>query len=211
MIQGVIESTLGVLAHDIDMSGRTLNVVLIHEPTQAPHEDISASVRRPARRQGDRVQNLDVMELMLNLGPMRNARDEGDLIKTLMDETIHYVQYQSGIMSETLDGCRWITSWNVTRASELSRRAQGVRSFVTEKPIHPQAGDRVETRPAPRGRGEYNHARYLATPQERQAWTQVLGLANQLYPQAVEACRDSARKAYKKPARVLKRGVKLFR
>ena len=80
------------------------------------------------------------------------------------------------------------------------------------RPIHPQADDRVETLvPAPRGRGEYNHARYLATPQERQAWTQVLGLAHQLYPQAVEACRDSARKAYKKVARVLKRGVKLFR
>ena len=96
-IQGVIESTLDVLAHDLDMSGRTLNVVLTRANT-GPHEDISASVRRPARR--PKVQNLDVMELMLNLGPMRNARDEGDLIKTLMHETIHYVQYQSGILTE---------------------------------------------------------------------------------------------------------------
>ena len=109
MIQGVIESTLGVLAHDIDMSGRTLNVVLTRANTGSTRGHIRISAKT-CEETGDRVQNLDVMELMLNLGPMRNARDEGDLIKTLMHETIHYVQYQSGIMSETLDGRRWITS-----------------------------------------------------------------------------------------------------
>ena len=212
MIQGVIESTLGVLAYDIDMSGRTLNVVLTRANTGGTRGHIRISAKT-CEETGERVQNLDTMELMLNLGPMRNARDEGDLIKTLMHETIHYVQYQSGIMAETLDGRRWITSWNCTRASEISRRAQGVGSFHTEKSIHPQEGDRVEILvPAPRGRGEYNHARYLATPPERQAWTQVHGLALQLYPQAVEACRESMKTAYTKPARVLKgHRVKLFR
>lgn len=207
----IVGNTLDVIAHDIDMSGKTLNVVLTRANTGRTNGHIRISAKT-CEETGDRVQNLDVMELMLNLGPMRNMKDEGDLIKTLMHETIHYVQYQSGIMSETLDGRRWITSWNCTRASEISRRAQGVGSFLTEKSIHPQEGDRVETLvPAPRGRGEYNHARYLATPPERQAWTQVHGLALQLYPQAVEACRESMRTAYKKPARVLKRGVKLFR
>jgi hypothetical protein len=207
----VIGNTLDTLAYDIDMSNKTLNVVLTRSNTGTTRGHIQISAKT-CEQTGERVQNLDVMELMLNLGPMRNARDEGDLIKTLMHETIHYVQYQSGIMAETLDGRKWVTSWNVTRASEISRRAQGVRSFVTEKPIHPQAGDRIETLvPAPRGRGEYCHARYLATPQERQAWTQVLGLAHQLYPQAVEACRKSAREARTKPARVLNGRVILFR
>jgi hypothetical protein len=192
-IQGVIESTLDVLAHDLDMSNKTLNVVLTRANTGRTHGHIrvSATFSNPKA-------NLDTMELMLNLGSMRNARDEGDLIKTLMHETIHYVQYQSGILTGEVVGRSWVNTWNLTRATELSRRAQGNRSFITEaRPITPQAGDRVETIKRAPKRGTTSYEQYLLMPHERQAWTQVLGLAHQLYPQAVEACRTSARTAYK--------------
>lgn len=188
----IIGQTLDVLAHDLDMSGNTLEVVLTRANTGRTrgHLRTSATILNPKVELG-------TMELMLNLGPMRNMKDEGDLIKTLMHETIHYVQYQSGVLTGEWCGA-WVNTWNLTRATELSRRAQGNRSFITEaRPITPQAGDRIETIKRAPKRGTTSYEQYLLMPHERQAWTQVLGLAHQLYPQAVEACRESARTAYK--------------
>lgn len=201
----VIGNTLDTLAYDLDMSNKTLNVVLTRSNTGGTQGHLRVTASR-----FDPVVKLDTMELMLNLGPMKSAKDDADLITTLMHETVHYVQFQSGVMKgEVVNNFRtWKYTWNVTRSSEIGRRAQGSRSFVSEKSITPVHSDdvRVINRTSS-VKGDYNYARYMNQPEERQAWTAVRGLAQQLYPQAIEASRKSMRTSYKTR---LPRGARVY-
>lgn len=190
MVQSVIENSIQHLCYDLDLSEVLLDVVLTR----------AKGPTRGSMGYGEGVHmgkpNLNHMRLLLNIGSMTNARDEGDLIKTLMHEVIHFAQMQHRIlMGEVVRGARgrtvWQTSFNVTRSYELSRRCQGARSLLMEKPIQWQEGDRVDTLVKVSPRTSYNG--YLMMPHERQAWTGVLGMAHALYPQAVKAARESAR------------------
>ena len=189
MVQSVIENSIQHLCYDLDLSGVALNVALTR--AQGPTRGSMGYTHGVHSGRPDKTQ----MTLMLNIGSMTNARDEGDLIKTLMHEVIHFAQMQHDIlMGEVVrEGRRsvWQSSFNLTRSYELSRRCQGARSLLQEKPITHQAGDRVETLVKVSPRTSYNG--YLMMPHERQAWTGVLGMAHALYPQAIEAARESAR------------------
>ena len=102
-------------------------------------------------------------------------------------------------LGEVVRGARgrtvWQTSFNVSASYELSRRCQGARSFLFERPISYQEGDRVDTLVKVSARRNYNG--YLMMPHERQAWRGVLGMARNLYPQAVEAARESYKTSVK--------------
>lgn len=190
MVQSVIENSIQHLCYDLDLSGVSLDVALTR--AKGPTRGSMGYTHGVHSGRPDKTQ----MTLMLNIGSMTNARDEGDLIKTLMHEVIHFAQMQHDIlMGEVVRGARgrtvWQSSFNLTRSYELSRRCQGARSLLQEKPITHQEGDRVETLVKVSPRSNYNG--YLMMPHERQAWTGVLGMAHALYPQAVEAARESAR------------------
>jgi len=192
-VANVIGNSITHLCHDLDLSGVALNVTLTR--AQGPTRGSMGYTHGIHEGRPDKSQ----MTLMLNIGSMTNARDEGDLIKTLMHEVIHFAQMQHDIlMGEVVrEGRRtvWQSSFNLTRSYELSRRCQGARSLLQEKPITHQAGDRVETLVKQSPRKNYNG--YLMMPHERQAWRGVLGMAHALYPQAIEAARESNRTSVK--------------
>ena len=194
MIQSVIENSIHHLCYDLDLSESVIDVVLTR--AQGPTRGSMGHAKGIHQGKPDNTH----MRLLLNLGSMKNARDEGDLIKTLMHEVIHYAQTQHGILMTELirlgrGRTTWQTSFNVTRSYELSRRCQGAASFLTEKPIQYQEGDRIDTLVKVSARRNYNA--YLMQPHERQAWRGVLGMANCLYPHAVTAARDSVKTSIK--------------
>ena len=193
-VANVIGNSITHLCHDLDLSGVALDVVLTR--AQGPTRGSMGYTHGVHSGRPDKTQ----MTLLLNIGPMTNARDEGDLIKTLMHEVIHFAQMQHDIlMGEVVRGARgrtvWQTSFNVSASYELSRRCQGARSFLFERPISYQEGDRVDTLVKVSARRNYNG--YLMMPHERQAWRGVLGMARNLYPQAVEAARESYKTSVK--------------
>ena len=194
LVANVIGNSISHLCYDLDLSGVALDVVLTRAqgPTRGSMGYAEGvHIGKP---------NPDHMRLLLNIGSMKNARDEGDLIKTLMHEVIHFAQMQHGIlMGEVVRGARgrtvWQNSFNVTRSYELSRRIQGPSSLLEEKPIQWQEGDRVDTLVKVSARRNYNA--YLMQPHERQAWRGVLGMAKNLYPQAIESARESVKTSVK--------------
>ena len=194
MVKSVIENSIHHLCYDLDLSRVVLDVVLTRAkgPTRGSMGYAhGVHIGKP---------NLNHMRLLLNIGSMNNARDEGDLIKTLMHEVIHFAQMQHGIlMGEVVKGARgrtvWQNSFNVTRSYELSRRIQGPSSMLEEKRINWQEGDRVDTLVKVSARRNYNA--YLMQPHERQAWRGVLGMAKNLYPQAIESARASVKTSVK--------------
>lgn len=193
-VANVIGNSITHLCYDLDLSGVALDVVLTR--AQGPTRGSMGYAHGVHIGKPDNKH----MRLLLNIGPMDNARAEGELIKTLMHEVIHFAQMQHGIlMGEVVKGARgrtvWQESFNVTRSYELSRRCQGASSLLEEKPIQWQEGDRVDTLVKVSARSNYNA--YLMQPHERQAWRGVLGMAHALYPQAVESARDSVKTSVK--------------
>lgn len=194
MVQSVIENSIHHLCYDLDLSECVLDVLLTR--AQGPTRGSMGY----AEGVFEGKPNLNHMQLLLNIGSMTNARDEGELIKTLMHEVIHFAQMQHGIlMGEVVRGARgrkvWQTSFNVSAGYELSRRIQGAGSLLFERPISWQQGDRVDTLVKASPRRNYNA--YLMQPHERQAWRGVLGMAKNLYPQALEAARESIKTSVK--------------
>ena len=222
-VRSVIETTIiDLVRDDVDLTDITLDVVLTRANTGRTSGSLASSWKLPSNirnlRKGDTVPtDLTHFRLMLNLGPSAdNHKSDADLIKTLMHETIHFVQYVTGIMTVTGQwfGGRSLTptrTWNLTAGYELNYRARGGVCFVARepRPLTQQEGDRVEKMARrPRStRTDRTYAQYLAQPHERQAWTQVLPLARRHYPQAVEACRKSYRTAVQE---VAKHKVRMF-
>ena len=231
-VRSVIETTIiDLVRDDVDLTDITLDVVLTRANTGRTSGSLASSWELPSNirnlRKGDTVQtDLTHFRLMLNLGPSAdNHKSDGDLIKTLMHETIHFVQYVTGIMTVTGQwfGGRSLTptrTWNVTAGYELNYRARGdcdtsffgrAHSLYAREPrsLTHREGDRVETiARRPRStRTDRTYAQYLAQPHERQAWMQVLPLARRHYPQAVESCRKSYRTAVQE---VAKHKVRMF-
>ena len=221
--RSVIETTIiDLVRDDVDLTDITLDVILTRANTGRTNGSLGTWFKMPSDisnlRKGDTVQtDLTRFRLMLNLGPSAdNHKNDADLIKTLMHETIHFVQYVTGILTATAQwfgGRNLVKSytWNLTAGYELNYRARGGRCFVAREPLtltH-QESDRVETiARRPRStRTDRTYAQYLAQPHERQAWTQVLPLARRHYPQAVEACRKSYRTAVQE---VAKHKVRMF-
>ena len=222
-VRSVIETTIiDLVRDDVDLTDITLDVILTRANTGRTNGSLGTWFKMPSDisnlRKGDTVQtDLTRFRLMLNLGPSAdNHKNDADLIKTLMHETIHFVQYVTGILTATAQwfgGRNLVKSytWNLTAGYELNYRARGGRCFVAREPrtLTHQEGDRVETMARkPRStRTPRTYAQYLAQPHERQAWTQVLPLARRHYPQAVEACRKSYRTAVQE---VAKHKVRMF-
>ena len=222
-VRSVIETTIiDLVRDDVDLTDITLDVILTRANTGRTNGSLGTWFKMPSDisnlRKGDTVQtDLTRFRLMLNLGPSAdNHKNDADLIKTLMHETIHFVQYVTGILTATAQwfgGRNLVKSytWNLTAGYELNYRARGGRCFVAREPrtLTHQEGDRVETiARRPRStRTARTYAQYLAQPHERQAWTQVLPLARRHYPQAVEACRKSYRTAVQE---VAKHKVRMF-
>ena len=222
-VRSVIETTIiDLVRDDVDLTDITLDVILTRANTGRTNGSLGTWFKMPSDisnlRKGDTVQtDLTRFRLMLNLGPSAdNHKNDADLIKTLMHETIHFVQYVTGILTATAQwfgGRNLVKSytWNLTAGYELNYRARGGRCFVAREPrtLTHQEGDRVETiARRPRStRTDRTYAQYLAQPHERQAWTQVLPLARRHYPQAVEACRKSYRTAVQE---VAKHKVRMF-
>ena len=222
-VRSVIETTIiDLVRDDVDLTDITLDVILTRANTGRTNGSLGTWFKMPSDisnlRKGDTVQtDLTRFRLMLNLGPSAdNHKNDADLIKTLMHETIHFVQYVTGILTATAQwfgGRNLVKSytWNLTAGYELNYRARGGRCFVAREPrtLTHQESDRVETiARRPRStRTDRTYAQYLAQPHERQAWTQVLPLARRHYPQAVEACRKSYRTAVQE---VAKHKVRMF-
>ena len=222
-VRSVIETTIiDLVRDDVDLTDITLDVILTRANTGRTNGSLGTWFKMPSDisnlRKGDTVQtDLTRFRLMLNLGPSAdNHKNDADLIKTLMHETIHFVQYVTGILTATAQwfgGRNLVKSytWNLTAGYELNYRARGGRCFVAREPrtLTHQESDRVETiARRPRStRTDRTYAQYLAQPLERQAWTQVLPLARRHYPQAVEACRKSYRTAVQE---VAKHKVRMF-
>ena len=222
-VRSVIETTIiDLVRDDVDLTDITLDVILTRANTGRTNGSLGTWFKMPSDisnlRKGDTVQtDLTRFRLMLNLGPSAdNHKNDADLIKTLMHETIHFVQYVTGILTATAQwfgGRNLVKSytWNLTAGYELNYRARGGRCFVAREPrtLTHQESDRVETiARRPRStRTDRTYAQYLAQPHERQAWTQVLPLARRHYPQAVEACRKSYRTAIQE---VAKHKVRMF-
>ena len=222
-VRSVIETTIiDLVRDDVDLTDITLDVILTRANTGRTNGSLGTWFKMPSDisnlRKGDTVQtDLTRFRLMLNLGPSaNNHKNDADLIKTLMHETIHFVQYVTGILTATAQwfgGRNLVKSytWNLTAGYELNYRARGGRCFVAREPrtLTHQESDRVETiARRPRStRTDRTYAQYLAQPHERQAWTQVLPLARRHYPQAVEACRKSYRTAVQE---VAKHKVRMF-
>ena len=222
-VRSVIETTIiDLVRDDVDLTDITLDVILTRANTGRTNGSLGTWFKMPSDisnlRKGDTVQtDLTRFRLMLNLGPSAdNHKNDADLIKTLMHETIHFVQYVTGILTATAQwfgGRNLVKSytWNLTAGYELNYRARGGRCFVAREPrtLTHQESDRVETiARRPRStRTDRTYAQYLAQPHERQAWTQVLPLARRHYPQAVEACRKSYRTAVQEGA---KHNVRMF-
>ena len=222
-VRSVIETTIiDLVRDDVDLPDITLDVILTRANTGRTNGSLGTWFKMPSDisnlRKGDTVQtDLTRFRLMLNLGPSAdNHKNDADLIKTLMHETIHFVQYVTGILTATAQwfgGRNLVKSytWNLTAGYELNYRARGGRCFVAREPrtLTHQESDRVETiARRPRStRTDRTYAQYLAQPHERQAWTQVLPLARRHYPQAVEACRKSYRTAVQE---VAKHKVRMF-
>ena len=225
-VQDVIETTISDLVRDdVDLTDIRLDVILTRANTGRTNGSLGTWYNTPSDmsnlRKGDIIQtDLTRFRLMLNLGPSANShKNDADLIKTLMHETIHFVQYVTGILTSTAQwyGGRNLVktrTWNVTAGYVLNYRARGDcdTSFFgssqslfprESRPLTHREGDRVETiARAPRStRTDRTYAQYLAQPHERQAWTQVLPLARRHYPQAVEVCRKSYRTAVKEVAK----------
>lgn len=217
-VRSVIETTIiDLVRDDVDLTNITLDVILTRANTGRTSGSLGSDWKLPAQmknlRRGDTLQtDLTYFRLMLNLGPSAdNHKNDADLIKTLMHETIHFVQYVTGILTVTGQwfGGRSLTptrTWNLTAGYELNYRARGGReifNFHEPRTLTHQEGDRVETiAHRPRStRTARSYAQYLAQPHERQAWMQVLPLARRHYPQAVEACRKSYRTAVKEVAK----------
>lgn len=221
-VQNVIETTLLDLVEEQDANLRevTLEVVLTRSNTGRTQGSMGYTwdIQGVPTRGKTYGTDLKTFTLMLNLGRSADAhKDDGDLIKTLMHETIHMVQMVTGMMTVqgTYTGRRslhTVTTWNVTAGHELNFRARGRSCIMVREPrsLTTQEGDRVETinRP-PNSKGDRNYARYLAMPHERQAWTQVLPLSRRLFPVAVEACRKSFKTAVTEPPKHLK-GARIF-
>ena len=222
-VRSVIETTIiDLVRDDVDLTDITLDVILTRANTGRTNGSLGTWFKMPSDisnlRKGDTVQtDLTRFRLMLNLGPSAdNHKNDADLIKTLMHETIHFVQYGTGILTATAQwfgGRNLVKSytWNLTAGYELNYRARGGRCFVAREPrtLTHQESDRVETiARRPRStRTDRTYAQYLAQPHERQAWTQVLPLARRHYPQAIEACRKSYRTAVQE---VAKHKVRMF-
>ena len=222
-VRSVIETTIiDLVRDDVDLTDITLDVILTRANTGRTNGSLGTWFKMPSDisnlRKGDTVQtDLTRFRLMLNLGPSAdNHKNDADLIKTLMHETIHFVQYVTGILTATAQwfgGRNLVKSytWNLTAGYELNYRARGGRCFVAREPrtLTHQESDRVETiARRPRStRTDRTYAQYLAQPHERQAWTQVLPLARRHYPQAIEACRKSYRTAVQE---VAKHKVRMF-
>ena len=222
-VRSVIETTIiDLVRDDVDLTDITLDVILTRANTGRTNGSLGTWFKMPSDisnlRKGDTVQtDLTRFRLMLNLGPSAdNHKNDADLIKTLMHETIHFVQYVTGILTATAQwfgGRNLVKSytWNLTAGYELNYRARGGRCFVAREPrtLTHQESDRVETiARRPRStRTDRTYAQYLAQPHARQAWTQVLPLARRHYPQAVEACRKSYRTAVQE---VAKHKVRMF-
>ena len=224
-VRSVIETTIiDLVRDDVDLTNITLDVILTRANTGRTHGSLGTWFNTPSDisnlRKGDTIQtDLTRFRLMLNLGPSAdNHKDDADLIKTLMHETIHFVQYVTGILTATAQwfgGRNLVKSytWNVTAGYVLNYRARGdcdtsffgrASSLYAREPrsLTHREGDRVETLARrPRStRTDRTYAQYLAQPHERQAWTQVLPLARRHYPQAVEVCRKSHRTAIQEVA-----------
>ena len=222
-VRSVIETTIiDLVRDDVDLTDITLDVILTRANTGRTNGSLGTWFKMPSDisnlRKGDTVQtDLTRFRLMLNLGPSAdNHKNDAALIKTLMHETIHFVQYVTGILTATAQwfgGRNLVKSytWNLTAGYELNYRARGGRCFVAREPrtLTHQESDRVETiARRPRStRTDRTYAQYLAQPHERQAWTQVLPLARRHYPQAGEACRKSYRTAVQE---VAKHKVRMF-
>ena len=225
-VRSVIETTIiDLVRDDVDLTNITLDVILTRANTGRTNGSLGTWFKIPSDisnlRKGDTVQtDLTRFRLMLNLGPSaNNHKNDADLIKTLMHETIHFVQYVTGILTATAQwfgGRNLVKSytWNVTAGYALNYRARGdsdtqffgaFHTFFARdaRPLTHQEGDRVEkiARRPRSTRTDRTYAQYLAQPHERQAWMQVLPLARRHYPQAVEVCRESYRTAVKEVAK----------
>ena len=106
-VRSVIETTIiDLVRDDVDLTNITLDVILTRANTGRTNGSLGSSWKLPAMkdiRRGDTIQtDLTHFRLMLNLGPSAdNHKNDADLIKTLMHETIHFVQYVTGIMTVT--------------------------------------------------------------------------------------------------------------